>query len=62
MAIPFAAVPGLGCTQSPCIRGTMTQTLRPISAATPTEAHRLIESGKIRGKIVIEGFPNRGAP
>lgn len=38
------------------IRTTLTETLSPINAATLKQAHTLIESGKARGKIVIEGF------
>lgn len=38
------------------IRTTMSETLRPINAATMRHAHALIESGKTRGKIVLEGF------
>ncbi|WP_029011459.1 zinc-binding alcohol dehydrogenase family protein [Niveispirillum irakense] len=38
------------------IRTTLTETLSPINAATLKQAHALIESGKARGKIVIEGF------
>jgi NADPH:quinone reductase len=38
------------------VRSTLTQTLHPICAATLTEAQRTIESGRARGKIVVEGF------
>lgn len=38
------------------VRTTLTQTLRPISAATLKTAHAILESGKARGKIVVEGF------
>jgi zinc-binding alcohol dehydrogenase family protein len=38
------------------IRTTITQTLSPISAAHLKTAHELLESGKARGKIVLEGF------
>lgn len=38
------------------IRTTLSQVLSPINAANLREAHRLIESGKAKGKIVIEGF------
>ncbi|MBH0239092.1 zinc-binding alcohol dehydrogenase family protein [Methylobrevis albus] len=38
------------------IRTTLTETLSPISAATLKTAHALIETGKARGKIVLEGF------
>lgn len=38
------------------IRTTLTETLSPIDAATLRQAHALIETGKARGKIVIEGF------
>ncbi len=38
------------------IKTTLTETLSPINAATLKQAHALIETGKARGKIVIEGF------
>lgn len=38
------------------IRTTIDKVLSPISAATMREAHRLIETGMAKGKIVVEGF------
>lgn len=38
------------------IKTTVTEVLAPISAATLKQAHATIETGKARGKIVIEGF------
>lgn len=38
------------------IRTTLDTVLGPISAATLREAHMLIESGRAKGKIVIEGW------
>lgn len=38
------------------IRTTLTDVLSPINANTIREAHRLIETGQAKGKIVIEGF------
>lgn len=38
------------------LRTTLTETLGRIDAATLRKAHALIESGKARGKIVLEGF------
>jgi len=38
------------------IRTTVDKVLSPIDAATMREAHRLIETGQAKGKIVIEGF------
>ncbi len=38
------------------IKSTVTGTLGKIDAATLTKAHKLIESGKAKGKIVLEGF------
>ncbi len=35
---------------------TLTETLRPISAATLMQAHQRVESGRMIGKIVVEGF------
>jgi NADPH:quinone reductase len=38
------------------IRTTVSEVLRPIDAANLRQAHALVESGRARGKIVIEGF------
>lgn len=38
------------------IRTTVTETLSPINAANLKKAHMGIESGKTKGKIVLEGF------
>ena len=38
------------------LRTTMTERLSPINAANLKRAHALSESGKARGKIVLEGF------
>lgn len=38
------------------IRTTVSEVLSPINAANLREAHRLIETGKAQGKIVINGF------
>ena len=38
------------------IRTTLSETLSPINAANLREAHRRIETGQARGKIVVEGF------
>ncbi len=38
------------------LRSTVTDVLRPISAANLRRAHQLIETGKARGKLVLEGF------
>ncbi|MFC5441733.1 zinc-binding alcohol dehydrogenase family protein [Rhizobium halophytocola] len=38
------------------IRTTLTEVMGPIDAATLQKAHALIESGKARGKVVLEGF------
>lgn len=35
---------------------TLTRRMTPISAATLNEAHDLLESGAMRGKLVVEGF------
>jgi NADPH:quinone reductase-like Zn-dependent oxidoreductase len=35
---------------------TLTEVISPISAANLKKAHAIIESGKARGKIVLEGF------
>lgn len=38
------------------LKTTLTEQLSPINAANLKRAHALIESGKARGKIVVEGF------
>jgi NADPH2:quinone reductase len=38
------------------IRTTVSEILSPINAANMREAHRLVETGKAKGKIVVEGF------
>ena len=38
------------------IRTTVSQVLSPMNAANLREAHRLVETGKAKGKIVVEGF------
>lgn len=38
------------------IRTTLTEVIRPIDAAHLKTAHALIETGRTRGKIVLEGF------
>jgi NADPH:quinone reductase len=38
------------------IRTTVSQVLRPINAANLRQAHALVESGRARGKIVLEGY------
>jgi NADPH:quinone reductase len=38
------------------VRTTLTQILRPINPANLKRAHALIESGRSKGKIVLEGF------
>ena len=40
------------------LRTTVTEVLRPINAHNLRHAHEIIESGKARGKIVLEGFAN----
>ncbi|WP_058835345.1 zinc-binding alcohol dehydrogenase family protein [Luteimonas abyssi] len=38
------------------LRGTLTETLSPISAATLLDAHRRVESGRTIGKIALSGW------
>ena len=38
------------------LRSTMTRNEGPINAANLKRVHALIESGRARGKIVLEGF------
>lgn len=38
------------------IKTTLDQVLSPINAANLREAHRLVETGQAKGKIVVEGF------
>ena len=41
------------------IRTTLGEVAGPIDAATLTRAHALVESGRAKGKVVLEGFPAR---
>jgi NADPH:quinone reductase-like Zn-dependent oxidoreductase len=38
------------------LKTTMTETYGPINAANLKRAHAALESGAVRGKIVLEGF------
>ncbi len=38
------------------LRGTLTDTLSPISAETLREAHRRLESGRTIGKLAVAGW------
>ena len=38
------------------LHSTATETLRPINAAQLKRAHALVEGGRMRGKVVLEGF------
>lgn len=38
------------------LKSTLNQTLAPINATTIKEAHRILESGKSIGKLVVKGF------
>lgn len=45
-----------GLIDSGKIRTTVTDVIRPINAANLKHAHSILESGKAKGKIVLEGF------
>ena len=38
------------------MRTTLDEVLTPINAANMREAHRLVETGRAKGKVVVEGF------
>jgi NADPH:quinone reductase-like Zn-dependent oxidoreductase len=38
------------------IRTTVADNLGPINAANLRRAHAMVESGRMRGKVVLEGF------
>jgi len=38
------------------VRSTLTQEMGPIDAATLRKAHALVETGRMRGKVVVAGF------
>lgn len=38
------------------IKTTVTEVIRPINAENLRKAHATLESGKAKGKIVLEGF------
>jgi NADPH:quinone reductase-like Zn-dependent oxidoreductase len=42
------------------VRSTVTEQLGPIDAASLRRAHALVESGRMRGKVVVAGYPARG--
>ena len=44
------------------LRTALTQRYSPIDAANFKQVHALIESGKARGKIVLEGFDTPAKP
>ena len=41
------------------LRSTLTKTYAPIDAANLRQAHALIESGSVRGKVVLAGIDPR---
>lgn len=43
------------------IRTTLAENLGPINAANLRRAHAMVESGRMRGKVVLEGFQRRDA-
>lgn len=38
------------------MRTTLDEVLSPINAANMREAHQLVETGRAKGKVVVEGF------
>ncbi|WP_206239102.1 zinc-binding alcohol dehydrogenase family protein [Novosphingobium terrae] len=40
------------------IRSTLTEVMRPVDAANLKQAHALLESNRMRGKLVLEGWPD----
>jgi NADPH2:quinone reductase len=38
------------------LKTTLTETMAPINAETLRKAHRMLESGTMRGKLVLEGW------
>jgi NADPH:quinone reductase-like Zn-dependent oxidoreductase len=45
-----------GLVEAGRIRSTMTRNLGKLSAATLKQAHALVESGGMIGKVVLDGF------
>lgn len=43
------------------LRTTVTEVLRPINAETLRAAHARLEEGRMVGKLVVEGWPDKGA-
>ena len=41
---------------SGAMRTTLDEVLSPINAANMREAHRVVETGRATGKVVVEGF------
>jgi NADPH:quinone reductase len=50
-----------GLVDAGVMRTTLTERMSPINAANLTDAHRRIESGTTRGKIVLEGWSSDDA-
>lgn len=46
-----------GLVDAGAVRPTVTTTLGPLSAETLREAHRLVETGHVTGKVVVAGWP-----
>jgi NADPH:quinone reductase-like Zn-dependent oxidoreductase len=47
-----------GLIEAGVLKGTMTQNLGRIDAATLRKAHRMLEEGHVTGKLVLEGWPS----
>ena len=45
-----------GLIDNGAVRSTATETVGTVNAANLIRAHRTIESGRARGKLVLEGF------
>jgi zinc-binding alcohol dehydrogenase family protein len=47
-----------GLVEAGVLKGTMTQNLGRIDAATLRKAHKMLEEGHVTGKLVLEGWPS----
>jgi alcohol dehydrogenase len=47
-----------GLVEAGVLKGTMTQNLGRIDAATLRKAHKMLEDGHVTGKLVLEGWPS----
>ena len=53
---PQCAIPYVSMVDAGTVRTTLAENLGAINAANLRRAHAMVESGRMRGKLVLEGF------